>query len=172
MILAYFSAGEQKSATFCAKMRNSRKRPWNRLRAILFLERYFHAFSIKIDFRGIVDNFNAIPAPNLQSEMQKAGSSHGTGSFFRVIFNFSARRIFPATLSKHCFLLSNCWCYVLFCYRKVSLVLLSYRYLKSLKVESRQISIIIFYNIEKNSKKYAKKYLQRYKRMLCWCCNW
>ena len=25
MILAYFSAGEQKSATFCAKMRNSRK---------------------------------------------------------------------------------------------------------------------------------------------------
>lgn len=28
--------------------------------------------------------------------------------------------------------------------------------LKSLKVESRQISIIIFYNIEKNSKKYAK----------------
>ena len=46
-------------------------------------------------------------------------------------------------------------------------VLLFYRYLKSLKVESRQISIIIFYNIEKNSKKYAKKYLQRYKRMLC-----
>lgn len=43
-----------------------------------------------------------------------------------------------------------------FCYRKVSLVLLSYRYLKSLKEESRQISIIIFYNIEKNSKKYAK----------------
>lgn len=116
----------------------------------------FHAFSVKIDFRGIVDNFNAIPAPNLQSEMQKAGSTHGTGSFFRVIFNFSARRIFPATLSKHCFLLSNCWCYVFFCYRKVSLVLLSYRYLKSLKVESRQISIIIFYNIEKNSKKYAK----------------
>lgn len=28
--------------------------------------------------------------------------------------------------------------------------------LKSLKVEPRQISIIIFYNIEKNSKKYAK----------------
>ena len=27
MILAYFSAGEQKSATFCAKMRNSRKWP-------------------------------------------------------------------------------------------------------------------------------------------------
>lgn len=88
--------------------------------------------------------------------MQKVGSTHGTGSFFRVIFNFSARRIFPATLSKHCFLLSNCWCYVFFCYRKVSLVLLSYRYLKSLKEESRQISIIIFYNIEKNSKKYAK----------------
>lgn len=43
-----------------------------------------------------------------------------------------------------------------FCYREVSLVLLFYRYLKSLKVESRQISIIIFYNIEKNSKKYAK----------------
>lgn len=115
-----------------------------------------HAFAIKIDFRGIADNFNAIPVPNLQSEMQKAGSSHGTGSFFRVIFNFSARRIFPATLSKHCFLLSDCWSYVFFCYRKVSLVLLSYRYLKSLKVESRQISIIIFYNIEKNSKKYAK----------------
>ena len=110
---------------------------------------------------GTVDDFNAIPAPNLQSEMQKAGSMCGTGPFFRVVFNFSA------TLSKHCFLLSNCWSYVFFCYRKVSLVLLSYRYLKSLKVESRQISIIIFYNIEKNSKKYAKKYLQRYKRMLC-----
>lgn len=126
-----------------------------------------HAFAIKIDFRGIADNFNAIPAPNLQSEMQKAGSMCGTGSFFRVVFDFSVRRIFPAMLSKHCFLLSNCWSYVFFCYRKVSLVLLSYRYLKSLKVESQQISIIIFYNIEKNSKKYAKKYLQRYKRMLC-----
>lgn len=59
----------------------------------------FHAFSIKIDFRGIVGNFNAIPAPNLQSEMQKAGSMCGTGSFFRVIFSFSARKIFPATLA-------------------------------------------------------------------------
>lgn len=105
---------------------------------------------------GIVDDLNAISMPDLQSEMQKAGSMCGTGSFFRDVFNFFARRIFPATLSKHCFLLSNCWCYVFFCYRKVSLVLLSYRYLKSLKVESRQISIIIFYNIEKNSKKYAK----------------
>ena len=105
---------------------------------------------------GIVDDLNAISMPDLQSEMQKAGSMCGTGSFFRDVFNFSVRRIFPATLSKHCFLLSNCWCYVFFCYRKVSLVLLSYRYLKSLKVESRQISIIIFYNIEKNSKKYAK----------------
>lgn len=105
---------------------------------------------------GIVDDLNAISMPDLQSEMQKAGSMCGTSSFFRDVFNFSVRRIFPATLSKHCFLLSNCWCYVFFCYRKVSLVLLSYRYLKSLKVESRQISIIIFYNIEKNSKKYAK----------------
>lgn len=91
-------------------------------------------------------DFNAIRALNLQFEMQKAGSTHGTGLFFRVIFSFSARKIFPATLAG---------------------VLLFYRYLKSLKVESRQISIIIFYNIEKNSKKYAKKYLQRYKRMLC-----
>lgn len=99
---------------------------------------------------GAVDDFNAIRALNLQFEMQKAGSMCGTGSFFRVVFNFSA------TLSKHCFLLSNCWSYVFFCYRKVSLVLLSYRYLKSLKVESRQISIITFYNIEKNSKKCAK----------------
>lgn len=106
---------------------------------------------------GIVDDLNAISMPDLQSEMQKAGSMCGTGSFFRDVFNFSARKIFPATLSKHCFLLSNCWSYVFFCYRKVSLVLLSYRYLKSLKVESQQISIIIFYNIEKNSKKYAKK---------------
>lgn len=80
-------------------------------------------------------DFNAIRALNLQFEMQKAGSTHGTGSFFRVIFSFSARKIFPATLAG---------------------VLLFYRYLKSLKVESRQISIIIFYNIEKNSKKYAK----------------
>ena len=75
-----------------------------------------------------MDDFNAIRALNLQFEMQKAGSTHGTGSFFRVIFNFSARKIFPATLAG---------------------VLLFYRYLKSLKVESRQISIIIFYNIEK-----------------------
>lgn len=99
---------------------------------------------------GAVYDFNAIRALNLQFEMQKAGSMCGTGSFFRVVLNFSA------TLSKHCFLLSDCWSYVFFCYRKVSLVLLSYRYLKSLKVESQQISIIIFYNIEKNSKKYAK----------------
>ena len=121
---------------------------------------------------GAVDDFNAIRALNLQFEMQKAGSMCGTGSFFRVVFDFSVRSIFPAMLSKHCFLLSNCWSYVFFCYRKVSLVLLSYRYLKSLKVESQkvesqkvesqkvesqQISIIIFYNIEKNSKKYAKK---------------
>lgn len=111
---------------------------------------------------GIVDDLNAISMPDLQSEMQKAGSMCGTGSFFRVVFDFSVRSIFPAMLSKHCFLLSNCWSYVFFCYRKVSLVLLSYRYLKSLKVESQkvesqQISIIIFYNIEKNSKKYAKK---------------
>jgi hypothetical protein len=66
---------------------------------------------------------------------RKADSKLGVGSFFRVIFSFSARKIFPATLAG---------------------VLLFYRYLKSLKVESRQISIIIFYNIEKNSKKYAK----------------
>ena len=39
---------------------------------------------------GIVDDLNAISMPDLQSEMQKAGS------FFRVIFNFSARKIFPA----------------------------------------------------------------------------
>lgn len=113
-----------------------------------------------------MDDFNAIRALNLQFEMQKAGSTHGTGSFFRVIFNFSARKIFPATLAGAAFTLQLLELRV-FCYRKVSLVLLSYRYLKSLKVESRQISIIIFYNIEKNSKKYAKKYLQRYKRMLC-----
>ena len=67
---------------------------------------------------------------------RKADSKLGVGPFFRVIFSFSARKIFPATLAG---------------------VLLFYRYLKSLKVESRQISIIIFYNIEKNSKKYAKK---------------
>ena len=95
---------------------------------------------------GIVDDLNAISMPDLQSEMQKAGSMCGTGSFFRDVFNFSARKIFPAASAG---------------------ALLFYRYLKSLKVESRQISIIIFYNIEKNSKKYAKKCLQRYKRMLC-----
>lgn len=97
---------------------------------------------------------------------RKADSKLGVGSFFRVIFSFSARKIFPATLAGAAFTLQLLELRV-FCYRKVSLVLLSYRYLKSLKVESRQISIIIFYNIEKNSKKYAKKYLQRYKRMLC-----
>lgn len=105
---------------------------------------------------GAVDDFNAIRALTLQFEMQKAGSMCGTGSFFRVVFDFSVRSIFPAMLSKHCFLLSNCWSYVFFCYRKVSLVLLSYRYLKSLKVESRQISIIIFYNIEKIVKNMQK----------------
>lgn len=56
-------------------------------------------FTIKIDFRGTVDDFNVIRALNLQLEMQKAGSKHGTGSFFRVIFNFSARKIFPAALA-------------------------------------------------------------------------
>lgn len=122
----------------------------------LIFGRVIHVFAIKIDFRGDADNFNAIRALNLQFEMQKAGSMCGTSSFFRVVFNFSVRRIFPATLSKYCFLLSNCWSYVFFCYRKVSLVLLSYRYLKSLKEESRQISIIIFYNIEKIVKNMQK----------------
>ena len=60
-------------------------------------------FAIKIDFRGTVDDFNAIRALNLQFEMQKAGSTHGTGSFFRVIFNFSARKIFPAALADAAF---------------------------------------------------------------------
>ena len=110
---------------------------------------------------GIVDDLNAISMPDLQSEMQKAGSMCGTGSFFRDVFNFSVRRIFPATLSKHCFLLSDCWSYVFFLLSKSfsSFTFLSISEiinLKSLKVESQQISIIIFYNIEKNSKKYAK----------------
>lgn len=116
---------------------------------------------------GIVDDLNAISMPDLQSEMQKAGSMCGTGSFFRDVFNFSARKIFPAASAGAAFHSPTVGATCFFCYRKVSLVLLFYRYLKSLKVESRQISIIIFYNIEKNSKKYAKKYLQRYKRMLC-----
>ena len=50
-----------------------------------------------------MDDFNAIRALNLQFEMQKAGSTHGTGSFFRVIFNFSARKIFPAALADAAF---------------------------------------------------------------------
>ena len=45
---------------------------------------------------GAVDDFNAIRALNLQFKMQKAGSMCGTGSFFRDVFNFSARKIFPA----------------------------------------------------------------------------
>ena len=45
---------------------------------------------------GIVDDLNAISMPDLQSEMQKAGSMCGTGSFFRDVFNFSAQKIFPA----------------------------------------------------------------------------
>ena len=44
-----------------------------------------------------MDDFNAIRALNLQFEMQK------TGSFFRVIFNFSARKIFPAALADAAF---------------------------------------------------------------------
>lgn len=50
-----------------------------------------------------MDDFNAIRALNLQFEMQKDGSTHGTGSFFRVIFNFSARKIFPAALADAAF---------------------------------------------------------------------
>lgn len=66
---------------------------------------------------GIVDDLNAISMPDLQSEMQKAGSMCGTGSFFRDVFNFSARKIFPAasagaafhspTVGATCFLLSK-----------------------------------------------------------------
>ena len=52
---------------------------------------------------GAADDFNAILAPKLQSEMQKAGSMCGTGSFFRVIFNFSVRKIFPAALADAAF---------------------------------------------------------------------
>lgn len=84
----------------------------------LIFGRVIHVFAIKIDFRGDADNFNAIRALNLQFEMQKAGSMCGTSSFFRVVFNFSVRRIFPATLSKYCFLLSNCWSYVFFVIEK------------------------------------------------------
>lgn len=80
----------------------------------LIFGRYNLCFCHKIDFMGAVDDFNAIRALNLQFKMQKAGSMCGTGSFFCVVFNFSVRRIFPTTLSKHCFLLSNCWCYVFF----------------------------------------------------------
>ena len=54
---------------------------------------------MKTDFRGVADDFNAILASNLQSEMQKAGFVCGTGSFFRGVFNFSARKIFPAALA-------------------------------------------------------------------------
>ena len=46
-----------------------------------------------------MDDFNAIRTLNLQFEMQKADSTHGIGSFFRVVFNFSARKIFPAALA-------------------------------------------------------------------------
>lgn len=54
---------------------------------------------MKIDFRGVADDFNAISVANLQFEMQKAGSMCETGSFFRVVFNFSVRKIFPAALA-------------------------------------------------------------------------
>ena len=50
-----------------------------------------------------MDDFNAIRALKLQFEMQKAGPTHGTGSFFRVIFNFSVRKIFPAALADAAF---------------------------------------------------------------------
>lgn len=69
----------------------------------LIFGRVIHVFAIKIDFRGDADNFTAIRALNLQFEMQKAGSTHGTGSFFRVIFNFSVRKIFPAALADAAF---------------------------------------------------------------------
>ena len=75
--------------------------------------------------------------------------------FFVLFLIFPPEKSFPQRLRTLLFTLQLLELRV-FCYRKVSLVLLSYRYLKSLKEESRQISIIIFYNIEKNSKKYAK----------------
>ena len=87
---------------------------------------------------------------------RKADSKLGVGSFFRVIFSFSVRKIFPATLAGAAFYSPTVGATCFFCYRKVSLVLLFYRYLKSLKVESRQISIIIFYNIEKIVKNMQK----------------
>ena len=56
--------------------------------------------SVKIDFRGTVDDFNAIRALNLQFEMQKAGSMCGIGSFFRVIviLIFPSEEFFPQRL--------------------------------------------------------------------------
>lgn len=105
---------------------------------------------------GAVDDFNAIRALNLQFEMQKAGSMCGTGSFFRVILIFPSEEFFPQRLVNTTFYSPIVGATCFFCYRKVSLVLLSYRYLKSLKVESRQISIIIFYNIEKIVKNMQK----------------
>lgn len=56
---------------------------------------------------GIVDDLNAISMPDLQSEMQKAGSMCGTGSFFRDVFNFSAQNL-SRSVSGRCFSLSNC----------------------------------------------------------------
>lgn len=76
--------------------------------------------------------------------------------FFVTFLIFPSEEFFPQRLVNTAFYSPIVGATCFFCYRKVSLVLLSYRYLKSLKVESRQINIIIFYNIEKNSKKYAK----------------
>ena len=59
---------------------------------------------------GAVDDFNAIRALNLQFKMQKAGSMCGTGSFFRVVFNFCVRKIFTAKHSKNYFLITNILC--------------------------------------------------------------
>lgn len=58
----------------------------------------FHAFSIKIDFRGIVDNFNAIPAPNLQSEMQKPIPHMEPAHFFVLFLIFRPEEFFPQRL--------------------------------------------------------------------------
>lgn len=50
-----------------------------------------------------MDDFNAIRALNLQFEMQKAGSTHGTAHFFVLFLIFPPEKSFPAALADAAF---------------------------------------------------------------------
>ena len=113
-----------------------------------------------------MDDFNAIRALNLQFEMQKAGSTHGTGSFFRVIFNFSARKIFPAaladaafyspTVGATCFLLSKSFSIIEY-YSENEWAGLNGSYIRSWEENTEGYSVkIVGYEVMEKEKYFSK----------------